>query len=568
MKIFNTATKIALSFCAILLITSCEEEITSIGSGLVDEINFENLLFDDASVVAYTQNFPEGIQTNGLGVGAIGIYDDPTFGKLRANLLSQVELSRTNPDFGDDTVIDSVVFTLPYFSSQIGVADENGESAYELDSVFGSKPIKLSVYQSNYFLNGLNAEDNFEIPSIYYANEISSFQGTEGELLFTEEMFYPNDEEIELWANVDDDNDDDTAEVFQVNERIRPALRKVFKDQTTLDYWKNLIIDREGDDVLLTQNNFKNYFRGIFLKAETVNGTGSYLLFDYSNVQFTIFYSFTGDDDSNALGESTNDGQGDISLVFDSNNFGGVQVLGIERDTDASPKASQIAADINVLTDDEQNNGEETLYVEGGDVSVAIIELFKNGELETLRECGILVNEANLTLFVDQDELAANRGSEEPERLFIYDIDNNRTLVDLANDSSIGSNGPVSSKIIHLGRLQRETAGDETSAGVKYRIRLTQHINDIINNDSTNVRLAVGISQNVNLTNTALIREDSQPILSERKRVPVASILAPESTAIHGNLSPDLDKRLKLRIFYTLTEDFDPNSPCGNLLGL
>jgi len=45
-------------------------------------------------------------------------------------------------------------------------------------------------------------------------------------------------------------------------------------------------------------------------------------------------------------------------------------------------------------------------------------------------------------------------------------------------------------------------------------------------------------------------------------------VISPEGTILHGNLSTDDEKRLKLRIFYTLTEEIDPNSPCGQILGL
>ena len=74
------------------------------------------------------------------------------------------------------------------------------------------------------------------------------------------------------------------------------------------------------------------------------------------------------------------------------------------------------------------------------------------------------------------------------------------------------------------------------------------------------------MSQNVTTSETSLIEGTGD--LDTGVRIPVASVISPEGTILHGNLSDDEEKRLKLRIYYTLTEEVDPDSPCGQLLGL
>jgi hypothetical protein len=95
---------------------------------------------------------------------------------------------------------------------------------------------------------------------------------------------------------------------------------------------------------------------------------------------------------------------------------------------------------------------------------------------------------------------------------------------------------------------------------------MTQHINNLIQNDSTNVRLALSVSQNVTLQNTAIIEEETED--QNERRVPVSAVISPEGTILHGNLSTNDDKKLRLRLFYTITEEIDPNSPCAIALGL
>ena len=344
-------------------------------------------------------------------------------------------------------------------------------------------------------------------------------------------------------------------------ERLAPSLRV----ELDTKYWQDAIINEEGNNVLLNPNSFNDYFRGIYFKVEAINDQeGNMTFFNLTNANITINYTFEGTDDSGEPGDLNNDGEGSIAL-----NFSGLNV--VDYKNDFNPEIE------NALNTADEVNGEDNLYLKGGDGSIAIIDLFGpridvgesqdfQSELEILRSCGIIINEANLIFYVDQEDALLGLGELEPERLFIYDIDNNRTILDGALDNSIGVLGEVDSRTNHLGRLERSEEGDITSPGLSYRIRLTQHLNNIIKNDSTNVRLAIAVSQNVLFDNTALIAGTGD--LENGSRVPVSSVISPEGTILHGNLSTNEAKRLRLRLSYTLTEDIDPNSPCGQLLGL
>ena len=561
MKIYKYTLRAFACVFVLVLAVACTNDFGDVGTGLVGVVNFETRQTMEIDVVSFTKSIDDGVQTNALPAGAFGVYKDDVYGESTASVLTQVSLGRLNPDFGEETVIDSVFFTLPYFSTLLDTDDE-GNSTYELDSIFrNTGPMKLSVYRSNYFLNNLDPSTDFQDPAVYYSNDIENFAGIESQVLFVIDSFVPVSDQIILTELevLDEDAEPDAVADTLVTARLSPALR------VPLDtlYFRQNILDLEGSEMLLNQNNFNNYFRGIYIKAEPLDGKGSYIIFDYSEASIETYYSFTGDDDSAGDGEATDDGVGSLRL-----GFGGVQIIDLK--TTYNPEI--IAA----FEQTDTVNGDETVYLKGGAGSIAMIDLFgpdANGDdiedqLEELRSCNVIVNEANLIFYVDQEKVAPGSGIPEPERVFIYDFDNNATLIDGEIDQTSGFNGPVGTRVNHLGRIVRETEDDESTPGVSYRIRLTQHINNIINNDSTNVRLALAVSQNVTTLNSAIIGGTLDESRENIERLPVGTVLSQESTILHGSESPDESKRLKLRISYTLTEEIDPDSVCGRLLGL
>jgi hypothetical protein len=81
---------------------------------------------------------------------------------------------------------------------------------------------------------------------------------------------------------------------------------------------------------------------------------------------------------------------------------------------------------------------------------------------------------------------------------------------------------------------------------------MTSHINNIINNDSTNTRIGIVVTQNVNQARILDIKESQ---INQANSFIESAISTPRGTVLHGNLSPNEEKRLKLQIFYT-----DPNN--------
>src|SRR5690606_26240445 len=144
------------SFFIILIATSfiaCDKDFSTLESDVLGEGNSNfNTKVDSLPIAAYNKKL-EGLRINGLASNLLGFFHDPAYGTTTASIVAQVTPSSYSPDFGETPVIDSVAINIPYYSTVVDV-DENGNSVYRLDSVFGntSAKIKLSIYQNNYFL--------------------------------------------------------------------------------------------------------------------------------------------------------------------------------------------------------------------------------------------------------------------------------------------------------------------------------------------------------------------------------------------------------------------------------
>ena len=169
MKTQNTLPKIVAILFFIISIVSCQEDFNTIGGDIVGDDSLLSQLDKSQTVVAYSRKLAP-VQTNIIPVSQLGIYNDGTFGKSTVNYLTQLLMNVPNPIFGDslgqEIVLDSVMLYIPYFNDN---STEENITTYTLDSVFGSEPINISLYESNYYLRDLDPNSNFQDPQYYYA---------------------------------------------------------------------------------------------------------------------------------------------------------------------------------------------------------------------------------------------------------------------------------------------------------------------------------------------------------------------------------------------------------------
>ena len=217
------------------------------------------------------------------------------------------------------------------------------------------------------------------------------------------------------------------------------------------------------------------------------------------------------------------------------------------------------------VTNSDDVNGDEAMYLKGGEGYIGIIDLF-NGTVEDEMGDQVdafdhfksffyddvtdsplkLINEAYIEFYVDQN---LNLGNE-PDRIYLYNYEQNMSLLDYFLDQSVSST-TINAKINHLEPLQR--VDDEPEGqGIKYKIRITEHLNNIILRDSTNARLGLGIINDVAATSFFSILNNGS---EEDLELASGTILSHKGTVLHGNQSQEEGKRPKIKIYYTEPED-------------
>lgn len=506
-------SSIVLFAIIISAFTACEEDFSDVGSDLVNNNNFNALLFSETEIDAFSVKV-DRVQTNNSNNFLLGTYEDEVYGKTEANIASQLSLASADPSFGDDPVLDSVVLRIPYFSTPVDI--DGQETIYELDSVYGNEPIDLSIYRSNYYLRSQDPTNNYEAQA-YYSNQADLFeQNLEAQPIITLNNFVPSAEEIITTIPEEDENGEPTGETEVT--RTAPALR----DTLSTDYFTDLIINQEGTSNLRSNANFQDYFRGLYFKVESQTGAGNMSLLNLSSANITLYYTYSytvnEENDEGEIEEVEREGQRQFILSFGSN------------------RVNVFKNDFNELPADNK------LHLKGGEGSMAVIDIFTNeAQLDSIREQGWLVNEANLKFYVDE---SAPQLEKQPYRLFVYDINNNSTLTDYTFDFSENANNPLYSRLIHLGPL------DTINGNRFYKIRVTNLVNNIINNDSTNTRLGLSVSSNVN--NTSLSKAEFDQEVDNLENLPNSGIFYPKGTVLYGTEpSDDSDKNLKLEIYYT-----------------
>ena len=546
-----------LSVFFIIFIYSCDKDFTSIDSDVIsaeNAINFNTSSIDYPIVASNLRLNP--VKSNNLPSFMLGYNNNPFYGESKASFLGQVVPAEFSPSFGENVVLDSVVLTIPYYSRGVETSEE-GDITYEIDSVYGSTATKLYVYKSNFYLRDFNPSGDFSDSQNYYSNGALSNSESinqaeiEAELLYESGIlgdgsddFIPSSERIDLTSL------DSLGETY-VSSSIAPAIRLKLNNPND-NFWQSLFFENEGNPELINPNTFKEFFRGLYIKADGVNSDGSMMLLNFasSNTKLTIHYtsetSTDSDTDSGGTSTETISSQNEYVLNF-TDNLVNIYENNFQVDVSNS----------NIV------DGDERIYLKGGEGYMSTVDLFggdiqdENGEMVNAFEhfknsfydeeneiANKIINEAYIEFFVDQTQ---DIGSE-PDRIYLYNFEQNTALIDYFLDQSVSST-TINAKINHLEPLTRD--GDSiTGEGVKYKIRVTEHLNNLILRDSTNAKLALVVTSNVGSIDNFSILNSGE----EDRDFPSGAILTPKGTVLHGSQSEDIDKRPRIKIYYT-----DPN---------
>lgn len=581
-----------------LVFVSCDQDFNTIGSDLVGDEHFDFSTYE-AQLKAYSVKTEE-VQTNNLPINPLGIYNNPYFGVTKANFVSQVSLVTEQPKFGTNVQVENVILYVPFFST-VESMNTDGSKVYALNSVYGANKeskMKLSVYENGYYLHSYNPLDNSQTAQRYFSDgsangTVINFEnlkrGNDGSgnsvqngtrlndspNTVENDQFFFNKAEIIVYKTkfntttgvleYVDANDvvlanQNDASLRVVKERLAPGIYLTLNKA----FFKKRILEA-GSANLINNNEFKQYFKGLYFKIEQLPGEeGAMAMFNFSNAKLNVNYSSV--DEGTVVGSAATSkslvlnfgtGSGSNSVSLQDYSYSGVYNAGLSA--------------TNQVTGQNSN-----LYLKGGKGSVVYIDVFGdtdvlkpvNGqlvaganqipdELDQLRLKGWLINEAYLEFYIDKTAMAGTNQLE-AERLYLFDATNQKTLVDYNADATTNSNTKYN-KLIFGGIIERDDTVDKK--GIKYKIRITQHINNLINstdaNLNKNVRLGLTVTENIAYSNSYYYKNPlslNNPITGSNDIVeyfPVASIMEQQGVVLHGTAPVDTSKKLKLVIHYT-----------------
>jgi hypothetical protein len=550
----NSFLKYMLFVMFVAVFSSCDKDFNEIGSSIIGDDHYGLIKDDTNSLVAYNQNLGS-VQSNNLPINSLGYYNNPFFGKTKASVVTQIELIGANPTFGTNPTVTKVELSLPYYSTLTNTDATTGDHTYELDSIYGSSKIKLSVYESKYYLRDLDAATGFEDVQKYYSGDGPNFDANKNPDRLNDDAdspsqndaFFFSNEELKTYKTVDGTQTVDT--------RTAPGMRLNLRKS----FFQDKIFNGSTAGKLINNNVFKEYFRGLYFKTEANSDSpdqGSLAMLDFKKGKITITYnvSVTATDGTITTEEKT--------LIL---NLAGNTVNVFENDY-SNEYVTNITSGINTA------QGDSKLFLKGGAGSMAVISLFgetdirgfdtdgnptsgPNGvsdELDDLRNPSngqkLLVNEANLIFSIDSSAIS---GASEPNRIYLYDLNNKRPIIDYYTDISLNSI-PKFNKAIHGGIIEKATTGNKR--GYQYKIRLTNHIRNLINKDSTNIRLGLVVTEAIATVTSAKLKTPTLTGIPV-DRTPLSNVINPLGTVLFGNNipvgDPNYAKRLKLEIYYT-----------------
>ena len=597
-----------VSFLIVIYFISCNKEYHPVG---IDLFVDQTLRTKTKNIPAFTfQESINQVQTNVQPLAQLGMINHPVFGKSEASIVTQIairpelffgnlkqnfedESDGSNPDIIDEEEkVKEVFLEIPFFSNTNdsdndgvidsldadpsdpasnsdgdeltdivefqsglnplssdsdgdGILDHNDNdnssydsenSVYDIDSIYGNRnsEFTLQIHELTYYLNDYDPLTNFQSAQTYYSNRDYYSEGFVGETLF-DGTIKLNFDEIRFYYKEDDPDTPDIDETTQVETRLTPRLRIPLDP----NFFQEKLIDLEGTESLLSEVSYKKEMRGLLIRGENFSDN-LYMLLDIQNAEIKVSYEFKDNNTQGTLEDLTDDTIEILERNF-SLSLGGtfLNVL----------KNGVFESSINKRIVDSKNNiPTDKLFIQSSRLH-GKIRLFsnedpnENEQLNSIRNENLLVNQANLIFYVDPETSVEKYKA---QRLYLFNLNNGAPVIDYFSDGSTSNFGTNSNKGVFGGKLEL----DENGKPYQYKFNLTNHISNIIRNDSLNYDLGMTVTANIDtpFVISAINQDEGKEI-----RYPLASTLNPLGTILIGS-NPDslqFDKRVRLELIYS-----------------
>ena len=402
---------------------------------------------------------------------------------------------------------------------------------------FSDLSFNITVEESTFFLRDLDPNSDFQDAQEFFSNtDITSFTGAQ---LAETTVTIDN---MEFLSFNEDDPDTELDESNTIEQRLNPGIRI----QLDTMFFQDRILDMEGKTELLSQFNFNDFFRGLHIRATPTNADDLLMLFDLTQANITIRYEFddfvAGTDGAAGTVETE---ENEVVLNFLVNAQTAINGNAVNTFID-----DVFPAEVSDNLDTQTNASR--IYLKGGAGAYAEIQLFEedNGStvINTIRENNWIINEANLVFYVDQEIIGSN-GTFEPPRLYLFNTETNAPIPDIVTEIT------TPPELLREGFLNFDgfLEEDNDNLGIRYTLRLTEYINDLVIRGEDNVTLGLTLTSNAAITGTLSAEVVPGSNGENRAELPVMSTINPLGTVLFGsNVSPqDEAQRLRLEIFFT-----------------
>lgn len=595
-------------FILIFILISCDKEYHPVGESIFSDLTLE-IKTKNIPVFTYQQSVNE-VQSNVQPLAQLGRINHPVFGDVRASIFTQISIG-SDPFFGnirqlledsgdeddvniiqENETIREVFLEIPFFSNtddsdndgvidpldsdpndpasnsddddlsdivefQLGLnplsADSDGDGildhndddnqnydsenrVYAIDSIYGNRnsEFDLQVYELTYYLNNLDPKDNFESAQIYYSNRDYFDEGFVGDKLFSGQIKL-DFEEVRLNFKEDDPDTEDIDETTLVETRLSPRIRIPLNK----NFFQENLIELEGTNSLLDDATYQKRMKGLIIRGDNFSDN-LYMLLDIQNAVIKINYVFDDYNTKGTLDDLSDDliekRERDLELTL-----GNIRINSLKNSVFDSAIQNRIESSLN-------NEPSDKLFIQSSRLH-GKIRLFSgenpefNEILNNIREEKILVNQANLIFHVDSEmqteEITA-------QRIYLYNFKNGLPISDYISDFSTSNFGTNSNKSTFGGILEL----GENGKPFRYKFNVTNHITNIIKNDSLNYDLGLTVSGNI---------ENPLPIKAKTGdqdldiNFPLSATLNPLGTVLIGSHpdSTSTDKKVKLELIYS-----------------
>lgn len=533
--------------------TACEQEDRFVGAGVVGD-GAAQLHKAYVDLMAVTLG-PDSLRADRtvLQNAVIGVYDEPLFGKNKSYFYSQVRLGTLNPDFGNNSVVDSVILSIPVFAQSSDTVSREHRllsTRYTLSNTDTECSITdtLSIYETRYLfemdslygnrnstmtLQVHRVTDNLQtIDSARYSNQDIQVGELFGSMTINSKAYKSSTAQFSAL----DADTDSTAITAETSPRIKMKLdgMKTFVQDN--------IVNQEGSTNLGDQISFiNNVLQGVRIGVADENGF--LLTINPANISITAYISSDNPTFTDTNGNGIHDEEEDcpVSVTKARTTQTLDLIVGSALSQQDGSKyynvvQSRIYNDPGSISYNVEN--QPAYFVEGMGGSKVRISL-NAGQIEAVRDSvrnhNWVISEAHFKIY---PEMSYQNNLEIPQYLYLYNYSEGKLLPDYGSADTFATSSPQAFPYIQISRPYDPEKG-------YYVLRVTEFIKNIIEDNAPVDDLALEMGNYLGFSSTELFYAPRNAWFSNRAFNPFRLAIV----GTHPSAANET-KKLRLEIYY------------------